>query len=55
MGGLGPGGASASGLRPGFHCGFQVESASHRMGVIMEAMALVMWAKSIVRISSLGW
>ena len=47
--------ASGVGLRPGFHCGFQVVFASQRMGATMEAMALVMWVKSMVRSSSLGW
>ena len=44
-----------SGFLPGFHSGFQLEFASHRMGSIMEAMALVMWVKSMAPISSLGW
>ena len=39
---LGVAGTLGMGWPPGFHCGFHVESASQRMGSIMEAMALVM-------------
>ena len=46
-------GGVASGLPPGFHSGFQLELASQRIGLTMEAMALVMWLKSMVLISSL--
>jgi hypothetical protein len=45
----------ASGLPPGFHAGFQLEFASQRMGLTIEAMALVMCLKSMVLSSSLGW
>ena len=55
MVGAGVRGAGASGLPLGFQTGFQGESVSQRMGVIMEAMALVMWVKSIVESSSEGW
>ena len=48
-------GLSRVGRPPGFHCGFQVESASQRMGLSMEAIALVIWVKSMVLSSSLGW
>ncbi len=47
--------AASYGLPPGFHVGRQVVSASQRMGSIMEAMALIMWGKSMVESSSEGW
>ena len=52
---LGFGAGVASGLPPGFHWGRQVVLLSQRMGATMEAMALVMWLKSMVRSSSEGW
>ena len=52
---FGVAGLSMVGLPPGFHCGFQVESANQVMGATMEAIALVMWVKSMVLSSSLGW
>ena len=48
-------GARASGRPPGFQVGFQLVSVSQRMGATMDAMALVMWAKSMVLSSSVGW
>lgn len=55
---VGAGGAvrgwRASGFPPGFHSGFQSALASHWMGSTMEAMAVVMWGKLMVRSSSEG-
>jgi len=42
-------------LPPGFHSGFHVVLANQRMGFTIEVMALVMWVKSMVESSSLGW
>ena len=50
-----PGGVEGCGRPPGFHVGFQVVSESQRTGATIEAMARVMWVKSMAPISSLGW
>jgi hypothetical protein len=42
-------------LPRGFYWGFHVELASQRIALTIEAMALVMWVKSMVLSSSLGW
>jgi len=44
-----------AGQPPGIHSGRQLESASQRMGSSIALIAAVMCAKSIRRISSLGW
>ena len=52
--GYGNAGSAIQGFMPGFQRGRNEELASHRIGATIERIASVMWAKSIVRISSDG-